>query len=371
MYNKVSASKILYWLSSCSLSVKKQKELTARFAAIGELWDEFPKSKTVRDFVGEKAYGELLRFRSLDYIEKSLNALASRDIKVITVLNPLYPELLAQPEVNAPLVLYYRGDLAALNAERVAVVGTRACSTYGRETAKALGYDLASSGVAVVSGLATGIDTYAHEGALSGGGKCIAVLGGGFEHVTPVGNAKLFDKILESGGLALTEYKPDTSPTKFTFPERNRIIAGLCRAVVVVEAGEKSGALITAELAAEQGREVFAVPGNVTSERSKGCNELLYQGANVARKASDILEILSGNLGVKQVKKEKIVASPEKIVDKDEKKVYSLLSDGVKTMDELIEGSGMSPSALAELLLNMELDDAIKRVGNNAFMRKK
>ena len=371
MYNKVSASKILYWLSLGSFSVRRQKELVAKYKTLDELWEDFPKNPTVREFVGEKAFAELNRFRSADYIEKSLSGLREKGIGVISVLNPLYSERLRQPEVNAPLILYYRGNPEALCGECVAIVGTRACSNYGREIAKNLGYDLGAAGVTVVSGLATGIDGYAHEGTLAANGKCVAVLGGGLEHVTPTANIKLHDRIIESGGIVISEYRPEFPPNKFTFPERNRLISGLSLGTVVVEAGEKSGALITADCALEQGRYVFAVPGAVTSERSKGCNELLYQGANIARNADDVLSVVRSNLAASAKKSEKKSPPTEKIVDKDQKTVYSLLSDEVKTMDELIEGSGLAPAALAELLLDMELDDLIVRVGNNAFRRKR
>lgn len=370
MYNRVSASKILYWLSLGSFSVRRQKELVSRYKTLDELWDDFPKNPVVREFVGEKAFGELSRFRSVDYIEKSLSGLRDKDVGVITILNPIFPERLRRPEVNAPLVLYYRGDPKILADESVAVVGTRACSTYGMEVAKNIGYDLGAAGVTVVSGLATGIDSYAHEGTIAASGKCVAVIGGGLDHVTPVGNIKIHDKIIESGGAVVSEYRPEFPPNKFTFPERNRLISGLSLGTVVVEAGEKSGALITASCALDQGRYVFAVPGPVTSERSKGCNELLYQGACVARNAEDILSVIRPNVVTTNLKSDKKSAATEKIVDKDQKTVYSLLSDEAKTMDEIIEGSGLPPAAIAEILLDMELKDLIVRSGNNAFRRK-
>lgn len=357
----VSESKILFWLSLPSLSAKKQAELIRLFGSARSLWDDFSsRTEAVRRIAGDEASAALARFHSLDYLDMRLDGLGKDGIKVITALNPLFPKLLLQPEVNAPSVLYYRGDINVFGSVCVAVVGTRACTSYGREMAKTVSAEIAAGGVTVVSGLAAGIDSYAHAAAVDAGGKTIAVLGSGLNRVTPVSNLKLYDKIIESGGLVVSEYKPDAVAAKFTFPERNRLISGISRGVVVIEAGEKSGALITARFAAEQNREVFALPGNVTSSRSAGCNNLLYDGAVFIRNGMDVLEYLSLK-PVVQSEKRKI------IVDKEQKKLYSLLEDGIKSFDGLIESSGLSPAELSEILLEMELNDLIERDSANTF----
>ncbi|MBO5215093.1 MAG: DNA-processing protein DprA [Clostridia bacterium] len=366
---KFSDSKILFWLSLPTLTPRKQTELIKKAGSLGSLWHDFKANSTlIKDSVGEKAYAELLRYHDEDYIETQLDKLRSSDIFVVTVLNPIFPQTLLQPEVDAPLVMYYRGDINAIADTCVAVVGTRACTAYGKDMAKDIASDLAVGGVTVVSGLATGIDTYAHTGAMDAGGKTIAVMGSGFNHITPVDNVKLCDKIIQNGGLVLTEYKPDMNATKFTFPARNRIISGLSRGVVVVEAGEKSGALITAKYALEQNREVFALPGNVTSSRSKGCNDLLYEGANFIRNGRDVLERLNV---VPPKKANKEQENCEIIVDKDQKKLYILLEEGTKTYDELVVESGMSPAKLSEALLMLELEGAIVRTSANTFEVRK
>ena len=362
---KISESKILYWLSLPYISARKQVKILSSFGNSPiRLWNEFTtEKKKLCDFLGDKVYDELNRYRSVDYIDASLAKLKSDGIGVITMLNPRFPKLLLEPEVNAPSVLYYRGDLNAFSEHCIAIVGTRAATSYGKECAKMISSQLASSGVTVVSGLATGIDAYAHAGALEGGGRTIAVLGSGLNRITPVGNIKLHDEIIENGGLILSEYKPDADATKYTFPERNRIISGISKAVVVVEAPEKSGALITAKCALEQNREVFAVPGNVTSVRSAGCNNLLYEGANMARNGYDILEQLKINY-VESTKKQEI------IVDKVQKKLYSFLESGPKSLDELVELSGMSLSEISATLLTMELDEFVEKQSANLFVLK-
>ncbi len=362
---KISESKILYWMSLPYLSVQKQIKLLKYFGNSPlRVWNEFlSEGIKLREFLGEKVYEELKRYRSLDYVDMSLEKLREQGIGVITIRNPRYPSLLLHPEVNAPSVLYYRGSLDAFDGDCVAVVGTRAATSYGRECAKLIASQLASANVTVVSGLATGIDAYAHSAAIEAHGKTIAVLGSGLNRITPVGNLKLYDDILNGGGLVISEYKPDSDATKYTFPERNRLISGISRAVVVVEAAEKSGALITAKFALEQNREVFAVPGNVTSSRSKGCNALLYEGANMARDGIDILEQLHINYS-ESTKKQEI------IVDKVQKKLYSFLESGPKTLDELVELSNLSLPELSAALLSMELDEFVEKQSANLFVLK-
>lgn len=200
-----------------------------------------------------------------------------KGITVIEKEDSFYPTLLYQIP-SAPERLYCRGNMALLNQPMAAVVGSRKCSEYGKQVAMNLGKALAQAGAAVVSGMAKGIDSFGHLGALKAGGKTIAVLGCGVDICYPAENRKLYDQIA-SEGLLVSEYEPGTRPMPFMFPQRNRIIAGLCRVITVVEAGRDSGALITAGLAEDFGREVYAVPGNITSMWSLGTNKLIADGA--------------------------------------------------------------------------------------------
>ncbi len=210
-------------------------------------------------------------------------------MKIIKKEEKLYPKSLLKI-YNPPEKLYILGDEKILNDFSIAIVGSRNPSRYGIETAKALAYNLAKYNVNVVSGMAKGIDTSAHIGTIMGKGKTIAVLGSGFNHIYPKENIELLKKIIATGGAVITEYKEDTIPNKENFPKRNRIISALSKGVVVVEAAKRSGSLITAEIALEEGKEVFAVPGNINSKTSKGTNGLIKDGAKLIENVRDILE---------------------------------------------------------------------------------
>ena len=191
---------------------------------------------------------------------------------------------------NPPQKIYVAGNYKILNDFSISVIGTRSASKYGKEMSKALSFGLAKKGINVVSGMARGIDTQAHIGALVAKGKTIAVLGSGFKYIYPKENERLFQSIVNLGGAVLTEYEEEIKPFPENFPKRNRIISGISKGVVIVEAPEKSGSLITADIALEQGREVFAVPGNINSKMSKGTNMLIKEGAKLTENIYDILE---------------------------------------------------------------------------------
>ena len=215
----------------------------------------------------------------------------NNDIKIITLLDKEYPEKLKNI-YDKPKVLYAKGNIKLLNEQSVAIVGCRDCSNYGKNIARKLSYSLAKENICIISGLAKGIDTFSHIGALEAGGKTIAVIGSGLDYVYPYENKDLYERILKNDGLIVTEYNLGTKPERLNFPARNRIISGLSDAIVIVEAKEKSGALITAEFALEQGKEVLAVPGNINSINSKGTNCLIKDGAVIVTDYKDVLECL-------------------------------------------------------------------------------
>ncbi len=210
-------------------------------------------------------------------------------MEIIEIGNEYYPKKLLNI-YNPPKKIYLMGNKKILNDFSIAIVGTRNCSKYGEKIAKSIAYNLSKYKVNVVSGLAKGIDSFAHLGTIIGMGKTIAVLGGGFNYIYPKENIGLFNRIIESGGAVVSEFDENTKPVPENFPKRNRIISGLSDGVVVVEAGKRSGSLITAELALEEGKEVFAVPGNIDSNVSKGTNELIKEGAKLVENVMDILE---------------------------------------------------------------------------------
>lgn len=210
-------------------------------------------------------------------------------MKIIEKNDKSYPKKLLEI-YNPPERLYIIGDEKILNEFSIAIVGVRNCTKYGKEIAKSLAYNLSKYGVNIISGMAKGIDSFAHIGTIMGNGKTVAVLGSGFNHIYPKENIQLFNEIIKSGGAVVTEYEENILPLPENFPKRNRIISALSEGVVVVEAGKRSGSLITAEIALEEGKEVFAVPGNITSYTSRGTNSLIKDGAKLVENVMDILE---------------------------------------------------------------------------------
>lgn len=286
--------------------------------------------------------------------ERELEGLSAVGGSALSFEDPSYPPLLRQL-TDPPPVLYILGRKELLQRPAVAVVGSRAATGYGRKAAFGLASRLSTAKLTVVSGLALGIDAEAHTGALSGGGSTVAVLGCGLDVVYPRQNHDLYRKIAESGAL-VTEYPLGTRPEGFRFPARNRIIAGLSKGVVVVEAAKRSGSLITAQIALDCGREVFAVPGHIDSCKSEGTHWLLKQGAKLVQSVSDILEELDVSTSLDQSEKYEIL--PEKNFDLDPDAVVLLghLDSYPQMREELIGKSGFSPARVSELLLMLELD---------------
>jgi DNA processing protein len=259
--------------------------------------------------------------------------------------DPAFPALLEAIH-DPPPRLFLRGSSTPLLLDRpaVAIVGARSCSSYGRSVARSLARDLAVAGLVVVSGMARGVDGEAHRGALDGGGSTVAILGCGVDRDYPAAHAELARRIGETG-LVVSEYEPGTEPAPWRFPARNRIIAGLCRATVVVEARERSGALITADFALEEGREVLAVPGEITSSLSAGTNALLRIGATPVTRVDDVLEVF----GIEPRVPTAAALGPTA------EQLLARLLEGALTADEVVRASGVDPGAGAAALIELEL----------------
>jgi DNA processing protein len=259
-----------------------------------------------------------------------------------------FPSLLAAIH-DPPACLYLRGsgDPGLLREPAVAIVGARACSSYGRSVTRSLARELAAAGLVVVSGMARGIDGEAHRGALDAGGRTVAVLGCGIDRDYPAAHAELARRICEHG-LVVSEYEPGVEPAPWRFPARNRIIAGLPAVTVIVEARERSGALITADFALEDGREVFAVPGEITAALAAGTNQLIRQGAAPLTSSDDVLELFG-------LAADRRSASA---LGADAKAVLARLADGAATADELARNSGLEPGRLGAALAELELAGA-------------
>jgi len=276
---------------------------------------------------------------------------------------PEYPRLLAEIS-DPPTCLWWRGDRALLSATVVAVIGARAASQEGLIAASEIAFDLARAGIVVVSGLARGIDAAAHRGALDAGGKTIAVLGTGIDRVYPAENERLHDEIASSG-LLITEMPPGTPPLEWHFPKRNRIISGLSRAVVVVEARDKSGSLITARLAADQGRDVMAVPGTIVGGRNRGANALLRDGAKLVESAVDILQELGIQDTSLSYRRPQGEAGRGRGVAGESSQPVDFTVDQVADQMKIPAGEALA------LLLEWELTGEVQRIGSGRFRRSR
>ncbi|MDQ3798275.1 MAG: DNA-processing protein DprA, partial [Acidobacteriota bacterium] len=334
------------------------------------------KPETVQSIVRrefhEKAEEELQKVRSL-----------GGDVLILD--DGSYPYLLREI-ADPPITLYVRGEWqACFDAPCVAVVGSRRCSTYGENAAAMLSRDLAEKGICIVSGLARGIDSAAHRAAVEAKGKTIAVLGTGIDNVYPKENAKLVERILDAGGAIVSQFPLGTPPLKDNFPYRNRIISGLSLGVLIVEASERSGSLITARLAMEQNREVFAVPGNITSRNSFGTNYLIKDGAKLVQQWQDVVselpaeiasEILppvieknsKDNAGRQQQQQQQELLPAD--LTETESKIYSLLAaDEATHFDILVESSGLKVGDLSGVLLGLEMRDLIRALPGRCYSR--
>ena len=273
----------------------------------------------------------------------------------------IFPEFLKNIS-DAPLALYCAGDISLLNRDCVAVVGARKCSEYGRQVALKIGETLAKNDIVTVSGMAEGIDASAHLGALKVGGKTIAVLGSGVDVCYPKCNKNLYDRIIDEG-LIISEYPLGTKPKPFYFPRRNRIISAISKAVTVVEASSGSGSLITAEIAAEQGKEIIAVPGNINSTFSLGCNKLIADGASIMTVPEDVLRIIGVD---PKLQKEEFVEMGE-----DERKIFNMLKEeGELTLEYLCKILGKEPSLVSGLIAVMEIKGLVSYQLGKIFIAK-
>lgn len=287
--------------------------------------------------------------------------------QVVTQQDDNYPELLRQI-YDPPIVLYVKGTLSPRDKNSVALVGSRMTTSYGMNVARKLGYQLAYMGVTVISGGARGIDTAAHQGALSAKGRTLAVLGTGINQVFPPENAGLFEKIASNGAL-ITQFPFNRPPDKQSFPIRNRIVAGMTLGTVVVEANLTSGALITANFAVENGRQVFAVPGPIDSPRSKGCHDLIKKGAKLCEGAEDIVTEFEYLFPTSNKPLTGGAQLPGLTLTDNEKLVYDALGTEELFMDEVIAKTGLPASTVSVALLTLEMKKIVKQMPGKVFVR--
>lgn len=304
----------------------------------------------------------LLEARRTIRPQTELQRVLDAGVTVLTWDDPEYPPALRTID-RSPPVLFVRGSILPQDELAVAIVGTRHASTYGREVAHTISSKLAERGITIVSGLALGVDAVAHRAALQAGGRTFAVLGSGVDQLYPWTNRQLGEDAIRSGAV-ISEYPLGAKPEARNFPPRNRIVSALSRAVVIVEAGERSGALITAEFAAEQGRELYAVPGNILNAGSVGCNNLIRQGANPLLSVDDLLEQL--NIGRAVAQRDARTSIP---TEPDEASLLSHLTFEPRHMDEIVRSSGMTSSTVGGLLAIMELKGLVRQPSPMHFVK--
>lgn len=353
----------LFWIAFShvkGIGAARFKSLIDFFNSAQAAW-EAPALKLQQSGLPENVLDNLLKARVEMDINKIWQDLQNSGIQVLTWLDEFYPRRL-RDIFNSPPVLYCTGELSPKDDWAVAVVGTRRITPYGKRVVKETVDFLARQGITIVSGLARGVDTEAHQAALEANGRTIAVMGCGVDTIYPPENRSLADQVIQSGAI-ISDYPPGTPPESRNFPPRNRIISGLSLATLVVEAGERSGALITAKFALDQGREVFAVPGQIFAQHSKGTNTLIQEGAIPMLVPSDLMEALNLQFVVDQQETRLNVPG-----DETEAKIFALLNDESKHVDEIHLQTGMTVAQVSSTLALMELKGMVYQTGPMKYL---
>ncbi len=354
----MSGDEHMYWVGFNrvrGIGPARVRALIDHFGSLKEAWNA--SARALREAgLDRRSLQNLLEARKTLDLPEEMKRLRRAKVQVFTWQDEDYPRRLRQI-YNPPPVLYVRGALLPQDEWAIAIVGTRRPTDYGREAARVLAQGLAKQGITIVSGLALGIDGVAHQAALDAGGRTIAVLGSGFRHLYPAQHTELARRIVAQGSV-MSEYALDVRPEASNFPPRNRIISGLSMGVVVVEAGLKSGALITAAFAADQGREVFAVPGPIFHRPSEGTNHLIQNGAKAVTAVRDILEELDMTLVAEQ--QEARLTIPKSDI---EEQILAQVEDTPLHVDEIVRRTGLKTARVVSTLTLMELKGLVRQVG--------
>ena len=354
-----------YWLAFSATNkfgYQKISLLRLCFPSLKEAWEAM-LAELVKAGISQEFAEEFVLRRKEISPDEELEKLNSEQIKAVTIADENYPKLLREI-FSPPFILYYRGDLENLTDRAIAVVGTRKMTEYGKLATEKIVAELATENFVIVSGLALGIDSTSHLVCLANNGTTAAVLGSGLDwkNIYPTVNRSLAEEIVTKNGLLFSEYSVGIMPLRHHFPTRNRLIAGLSLGTLIIEAGESSGALITANFALEQNREVFAVPGNITNPMSEGTNNLIKKGAKLVTGAEDIFEELNISQ-FKQIKTtdESVPCSPE------EAAILKFLQNEPLHIDEIVQRSDLTITEVNAALLLLEIKGRVKKTGNMIF----
>ncbi len=366
-----TSRKILYILFEKGVKTSKFIDVYKRNNRnIDETLKYFLKYKNLKFKYGKEALDK--KYSRCSY-QGIINFILKNKIGLLEISNNNYPKLLEQIYLPPPL-LFFKGNKIKSMSFAIAVVGSRKCTDYGREVVGYISKNLSGIGITIVSGLAAGIDSFAHKAALKEKGGSIGVLGCGIDVVYPPENRFLYKDILNNGAI-ITEFLPGTPPLKSNFPVRNRIISGLCNGVVVVEAGERSGAIITCGIALKQNREVFAVPGNIFSPVNKGCHILIKQGAKLVESIDDILEEFSQyrdkvlNIDQKTTRVCNKGKKHDVNLSGNELKIYKFIGYKPKSMEEIVEYSGIELRNVLNIITSLEMNRLIREDSFNKYVR--
>ncbi len=338
----------------------RMQALINHFGDLESAWKAAPID-LARAGLSLKLIERIIQAREQVNLEKVWTKIESQGIKILTWEDEAYPQRLKEIE-QPPPVLYVRGEYLRDDLFAVAIVGTRRVTPYGRQITEELASYLAANGITVISGLARGVDAIAHQTALKAGGRTIAVLGSGVDKIYPPEHRQLAERVMEHGAI-ISDYAPGTPPDASNFPPRNRIISGLSLAVVVIEAGETSGALITAEFAAEQGREVFAVPGSILAPQSKGTNKLIQRGALPLLSVNDLMQALDLTRMGEQKAVRKIIPA-----DETEARLMNVLGAEPLHVDEIRKQTELPIEKVSATLALMELKGMVRQVGGMNYV---
>lgn len=343
------------WLSGLpKIGSKRYMALINYFGSAKNVFESSREELIKSNIINEEMVDMIISKRDTDKIDRYLKKVKENDITVYTIDEEGYPENLKNI-YDPPPVLYVKGKITKEDTNSIAIVGSRKATEYGLKTAEQFGKELAEAGFTVVSGMALGIDSAAHRGALKAGGRTIAVFACGLNYIYPRSGLNLAKEIIKNGAI-ISEYPLGIEAIPQNFPARNRIISGMVKGVLIVEANKKSGSLITGDFALEQGRDVFAVPGNINSPSSKGTNELIKNGAKLVDSISDIIEEYYGLLDMNNV------CTKEIVFNETEAEIINLLKISGKSLDDIIEAISIEPSKVLSAITLLEIRCVIKQI---------